>query len=519
MNQEELTSLIEAWLDHTISESELTRLKQELLANRESVEYYVELAEMHSLLSQAKTTTLPQTNVVPMERVLKRQKNKTIKIALISAAAILVLSAVLMRLFFVDPETPPSLAFQTSPGTLFTITHDGAEDQSNGQTMHPGSRLQLSQGAIELNFASGVKSIITAPADLTLHANDRLYLGEGTGWFHVPKGAEGFQVKTRDLNIVDLGTEFGVLAKTNDHDEVHVLKGKVQVTTLRIRKESATLTAGQARRIDPIGRLSTIPSANNQFANKLPKSLPYLHWSFDEIEDLAFPAEGTIHCLSDPSARPIKNDTKALTMLGEGRFESALSIEPLVGKSLLTGYPGIAGDRPRTIAFWYRSERIPSGGVSGIVTWGRFDLDRKSSLKSYQDLERWTINISGDESHTGRGKVQIIGTGYLVGGSNVCDGQWHHIACSYRSTEDGVPETTLFIDGKKEPLSADYPQSIPNSVINTLDPNASPVAIGHNADGVNPKKDFKIQIDELYIFEGTLSEKSILRLMHTNSLK
>jgi len=178
-----------------------------------------------------------------------------------------------------------------------------------------------------------------------MHADDLLYLNEGTAWFHVPKQAIGFQVKTKDLTIVDLGTKFGVFAKPDDHDEVHVLKGRVQVTANRVRKESMILTVNEARRINPIGQL-----------------LPYLHWSFDQEDGLQ--VVGTRPAVEDVSTHP--RGTPSFT---QGKRGLALSLNG-AGQHLETDWAGFSGDRPRTVSFWLK---IPEGGDyrinPGIVGW------------------------------------------------------------------------------------------------------------------------------------------------------
>jgi hypothetical protein len=274
VNDQELNRLIQELLDGTISPQDLPLLETELASNESARELYLDTVEIHSLLDARVSVHSLKTNVVPIERIIRCQKRKAFRIAVLSAAALLILGLITMQLFMVK-ERPPTLTFETAPGTQFDITHSmTGDDAPIGMTMEKGSRLMLSHGTVELSFGTGVKSIVIAPADMTLHDDNKLYLNQGTAWFHVPEGAEGFQVTTDDLDIVDLGTEFGVIATPNDHDELHVFKGKVKVAALRVRKESNTLTAGQARRIDPIGRLVSVKPEIKKFLTVLPTSLP-----------------------------------------------------------------------------------------------------------------------------------------------------------------------------------------------------------------------------------------------------
>ena len=273
MNQEEFHQALSRLADRDISPELFQKLEEYLLESEEARNDYREFMHLQSLIGLEINVHHGQQKVVPIERIISRQKRRALKVALLSAAAVFLIGMVTMRLFFVA-EKVPTLVFETSPGTQFELTHSGASDDLEGAVLENGSRLTLRQGTVELNFASGVKSIVMAPADLTLHDDDTLFLNKGTAWFQVPKGAEGFTVKTKELNIVDLGTEFGVIATPDDHDALHVFKGKVKVTALRVRKESDTLTAGQACRIDPIGRLVSVKPEIEVFLTKLPTSFP-----------------------------------------------------------------------------------------------------------------------------------------------------------------------------------------------------------------------------------------------------
>ena len=273
MNQEEFHQALSRLADRDISPELFQKLEEYLLESEEARNDYREFMHLQSLIGLEINVHHGQQKVVPIERIISRQKRRALKVALLSAAAVFLIGMVTMRLFFVA-EKVPTLVFETSPGTQFELTHSGVSDDLEGAVLENGSRLTLRQGTVELNFASGVKSIVIAPADMTLHDDNKLYLNQGTAWFQVPKGAEGFTVKTKELNIVDLGTEFGVIATPDDHDALHVFKGKVKVTALRVRKESDTLTAGQACRIDPIGRLVSVKPEIKKFLTVLPTSLP-----------------------------------------------------------------------------------------------------------------------------------------------------------------------------------------------------------------------------------------------------
>lgn len=270
MKQEKLERLIQELIDSRISTEDLEALEKELTTNSKAMAYYIAYTDLDNLMHvQTDILHHKSSKVVPVERIIRRQKRRALKVATLSAAAILLLCMVAMRLFFVS-EKQPTLVFKTSPGTLFSIAHSNTHKPPEGLVLEKGTRLQITHGFVELSFRSGVKSIITAPADLTLHHEDLLYLNYGTAWFRVPQKAVGFQVRTPNVLVTDLGTEFGVRSSRDALDEVHVFEGEVEVLNLNSLRHKELLSAKQARIIGPAGRLKAISPSSGHFHSSLP---------------------------------------------------------------------------------------------------------------------------------------------------------------------------------------------------------------------------------------------------------
>ena len=493
-------------LDWDLSPEEFAELEQHLTDSPEARARYMEYADLHTVLDLELQKISPQalgkSNVLDMDRIIRRQNRRTLKIAAFSAAAILLLGLVTMRLFFVS-EKEPTLVFETSPGTQFALTHSGTAEAPEGFVLEKGSRLQLSQGTVELTFASGVKSIVMAPADLTLHDDDTLFLNKGTAWFQVPQQAVGFNVKTSELDIVDLGTEFGVFAHADEHDEVHVMKGKVQVTTTRLRKESTTLLAGGARRIDPIGRLTKIAPKATAFLTKLPESLPYLYWSFDTSD--GFQVTGTHPAANDISITPVSSP-----QLSSGHHNTALSLTGLK-QHLTTDWPGFSGARPRTVSFWMK---IPTDGNyktnPGIVGWG----DRT------QKNHKWKITIDNQGPSTPARVRLSWGNIWLTAKPVLSTNEWVHITATSTGKvgKKGYPEATLYINGEKQPTV--YAKQIKNPLDHPIETSTStrtstPLLIGADLfPRLEDRNFFNGKIDELYIFDGHMTEGEVQKVFN-----
>ena len=509
MKQEQLELLIQDLLDGCIDPQDLQALETELASNPEAMSYYIAYTDLENLIQvQAEINAPQQTKVIPIDRIIRRQKRRSLRMAAISAAAIFLIALVAMRLFFVS-EKEPILAFKTSVGTQFTLSHNRPNDVPQGMVLEKGSRLQISQGTAELTFASGVKSIVMAPADITLHKDDTLFMNKGTAWFHVPQQATGFTVKTKDLEIIDLGTEFGVLAKHDKHDEVHVFKGKVRVTTTRLRKESAILTANEARRIDPIGKLITISNKHTHFLTKLPQGLPYLHWSFDKVSEEGFAAKGSHPSINQGHAKPRAVSASSLSI--KGHHGNGLRFTGKRGQEVITSWKGITGSRPRTMMCWVRIRKDGNvGNFAGLIGWG----------SRYSGPHKWKL-LAIPGSKPNEAFLRISSSDARDGTTNLADGKWHHVACVYtgNSSPDSNP-IQLYIDGQLEAIA--HAQNRNNKQIDTMTdvPESIPVMFGTDLhhDGLKHMRDIFVgDLDEVFIFEGALNAKAIKTIMETNS--
>ena len=529
MNQP-LESRIQALFDGTITEEEFRHLEDELIANPEARKIYYQYASLQQGLEFRLSRTNTQSGVTGLaDARLAQQRARSRRFAVFTAAALLIITLVTMHLVFVkqSPEQP-NVDFASAPGTLFTLTHRDGNQSTNDLYLEPESRLQISQGTVELKFPSGVRAIVQGPADMTLHNKGKLYMSNGTGWFHVPEKARGFTVTTRELNIVDLGTQFGVVSHPEKEDEVHVFKGKVRVEALHGVKKEIILTKNEAIHVKPYGRFTSTSSKEDIFLKTLPKTLPHMHWSFDHSEGLI--ASNTISDASDIDYR--LHSTANPSYSGHiipGQFGNALSLDG-IGSYVQTNWRGFMGNTPRTVAFWLKmpprrkvGNRSPFAGT--VIAWGLQQSGHRSSLSINS---KWTVHFDYREPTYPLLHISFGGFWYYAPETILDDNTWHHIAITYNGTSDnnGFPITHLYVDGK--------PQNIPyapegtfrkNSdgqvIINTME--HTPLVIGANLSRdsrqlIDPNKFIQSQIDELYIIKGVIDEESILKLMKENTL-
>jgi len=111
-----------------------------------------------------------------------------------------------------------------------------------GGALEPGW-LRLESGLALVVFYGGARVVIEGPTELQLVSPSEAVCPSGRLLAEVPQPARGFRLKTDQLNVVDLGTAFGIDA-THGRTEVHVFKGKVEVLSERAAKQP--LGEGQA---------------------------------------------------------------------------------------------------------------------------------------------------------------------------------------------------------------------------------------------------------------------------------
>ncbi len=142
----------------------------------------------------------------------------------------------------------------------------------------------------------------------------------------------------------------------------------------------------------------------------------------------------------------------------------------------VTGYKGISGSNPRTVEAWVKT----TSNNNEIISWG---------LNS--NTEKYVVRVNGN----GALRTEVAG-GYIIGTTNIADGQWHHVASVLNG--NSVNNITLYVDGVQEVISSSQ-----NISINTA--NSNDVSIGH---GLNNTY-FNGNIDNVRVWSAALSASTI----------
>ncbi|MEP4077182.1 LamG-like jellyroll fold domain-containing protein [Haloferula sp.] len=518
MKKEAFEMAISRYLDDEISPEEFHELEEFLESSKEAREHYLEFVDLHNAMDLE--VSLPHlihpgaSNVVPMDRILKRQKRRSFIQSALAAAATIALLGVLFKLVNV-PEPEALLSFRVTTDSAFSVTHSTVFEEGEAPepgTLAKGSRLKLTQGVVELTLSTGVVSVVQAPADLTVLEEDLLSVKEGVAWFKVPENAVGFQVSTPRLLVTDLGTEFGVICAPETLDQVHLLKGEVEVRNRHGLGNSELLTGSGARIAGPAGRLKSTTVRPNVFLDVLPPCLPHIHLSFDSIEDGKLSVGGTHADAPDITAEMVPSAEAAIS----DRLVSGINGQALhlggQGDFVRTNWSGFSGSRARTVSCWVRvAEGAEFNPNLALFGWG-----------SHKNEGKWKMHFVGDEAGRGRyARISLFGNVWATALSpRLDDDQWHHlVVVSYGGTsENGRPDLAIFVDGQRRTLTHHNGRNsqAKSGEVNTVvtHGSADPFLVGKSV--ISQEQSFLGSIDELIIYDGALSNESIKELATGN---
>ena len=248
MNVEELENAISQLIDGTLPENGIQALQEVLDTDLGAMEVYLQTIRLHEDLGEihsGKTAPAFSPEMLAVEDSTKGNVRGTqfFKHSLRIAAGIALLLAIIpLLLLSVTKDGTKKTAltgfgFQPSDQSRYTITNRDPGDSE----INIGSRISVESGYAKIQFPSGVVAGLLAPAEILVSGLNSIRLHTGRGYFSVPRKATGFEVLTDELRVIDIGTEFSVLASPLGLDEAQLFKGEIKIQNLSSGKDPVVL--------------------------------------------------------------------------------------------------------------------------------------------------------------------------------------------------------------------------------------------------------------------------------------
>lgn len=459
------------------------------------------------------------------------------RVAALATAAALLLGVVLAIVLLSGPgadeptaevpdwpdETTPNLRPPASP-TLAKITDtvdaqwrwgDVAVDLPIGSQLREWDRLTLTAGFAQITTQRGAEVLLQAPCTIEMTSSDsaiRLHQGKLVGKCLTPD-SKGLVVHAPGMDIVDLGTEFGIEADAVNGSTVLVMDGLVraQPTAESPRAfKPVVLTKAQARRIkSETGALEMIAvSKAPVFYEQVPHpyvravldAKPVAYWRFEDDEDNKIvnevePGRGDLEAFGAAATSDEGMLGRAGRVLNhEGRDDYFNTPQPV---SSLNGVGAF------TMECWFY---VPDRGSSQSVM-GLYSLTPEGGARIIAQLE-----LQGPIPHPSGGEAYSIRLHQQE--NNGIDGtdmfaidpyetkRWYHFVLTMK---DSV--YTLYLDGQEQARL---------DAINELDGTTS-LAFGHSPMFVVNEDDraksmyrpLRGLIDEAAVYPRALSQEEI----------
>lgn len=474
---------------------------------------YLLWCELHALLQWEHGvlgTMSPRTAAPVVER---RRPTRWLGMAV---AAMLMLGVALGAWWLAGPDAPAI----TTPTASITALHECRWNHAGpapepGTLLAEGRILDLAAGRIGLSFTCGATMTVAGPARLVLRSPWAVHLEHGVARIHVPPQAIGFRVSTAQVDVIDLGTSFGLDVAT-DRSAVVVLSGSVRAigqvdaAELVLRRDE-----GRTYRADGDEAVADLPALRARIeALTLPthplSPTTMLRWSFDAAtDDIARSLIATGHAADAITGRWVGDRTR-LPEVVDGRFAGALRFSG--ANHVVLTVPGVGELRARTIACWVRmpaDASLLAGGT--FIGW-----DRRDHIQGMPNAGRMGWNQ--DPTHGPIGALRCtLGRTVLVGGTSLRDGTWHHVALVMApDARTGSLLMSQYVDGRLDGTLQKPPA--------TRAPRADALGSRYSRDellvGCDPEVTapprFHGDLDELVVFDRILTAEEILDLSQTN---
>lgn len=547
----ELEELLSKLFDGIANNEETKRIEELLSGDPEACEFYIDYSE---LCAQMEFELSAKTPLDIDEESISAQISKSTALfyegqttkqiltpswrpmPLLAVAAVIILfigilSLIINKRLLVSPQ---SVEAKSSSQLVENITDEGVavlmesvsasfvdngvQPPSTNGILYPGEIL-LESGIVAIEFYSGARVILEGPAIFELTSENSAILREGRIRALVPPQACGFSVSTRQIEVVDLGTEFGMNIEEDGHlTEVHCFNGLVDVYENNLSQKGEVLRSletGEAIRIQStkIQRMSANSMAFISY-NELAQS--FLENSISRHEEWRSVIE-EIRANEDILALYTFEDQgpRERSLVNQVSFQNHFSHGAIVGCRWTNGrWPSKGG-----LEFKSPSDRVhfQSNDPYQTITlsaWARLDSNPKrtmcllSSSENASNSLSWHINESGSLVLSLRNDNEKVAQKFSsppIVNRNML-GKWQHFTTVFNSIDKTVKH---YLNAKEVSKFEITKKGLSQVVFGNAEIGNSSLK---NNNGKTPIRFFTGRIDELSIFGRALQPEAINNL-------
>jgi len=246
--------IIDAWLDGAISADQIQLLTESLRSSADCRQEFASQVQLQTMLREsyasdacfatAMMSPLADEEALPSASTVRNKFGRYMFIAFVASLLVAVLS--LFRLpvrGFVIPQpqfastpasaTPAADVLATAPSTIATVVKSTMAGLEIGQPFFQHDRIIFDSGLASLRFTLGVTADLVGPVDMEFISENRVLLHRGQVTADVDPSAVGFTIETPHVDIIDLGTKFGVNVQKSGGADVVVFSGAVDINYKR----------------------------------------------------------------------------------------------------------------------------------------------------------------------------------------------------------------------------------------------------------------------------------------------
>lgn len=258
---------------------------------------YLAYFELSGML-QAEAATHAERGDLP-EIVRFDPPSRLFRRALLAAAALVVLAVAAGALIRVALPEARELALTAAADTRWSVIGDARDTDGRTATVREGSTVRVDSGTVELRLESGAAMVLQGPAQVSFPELTRPVVRSGWLWIDTGASGEEFEIGTPDLLIRNLGTRFGVRVPAKGAAEVHLIKGKLEVTSAAMPEEILELAPedfglaipSQAEPVpvslarDPFPDIAGLLAAPANYPTTVRGQNPAAYWRLEDAPD------------------------------------------------------------------------------------------------------------------------------------------------------------------------------------------------------------------------------------------